>query len=74
MTFKAFESYLNTLNTELLTVFLFLVMVLFILFIIEPTNLKKSYSQISDQTSINLTNIFEFMGYCLNYVEFDEIK
>ena len=31
----------------------------------EPTNLKKPYSQISgkhDQNSINLTNVFDFIG------------
>ena len=50
------------MSTELLIVFLFLVLILFILFTIGPTNLKKCYSQISDQTFINLTNIFDFIG------------
>ena len=38
---------------------------------------KISYSQISekyDQTSINLTNVFNFIGSFSNYVGFDEIK
>ena len=33
--------------------------------LIKPTNLKKSYSQIfekHDQTSINLANVFNFIG------------
>ena len=48
----------------MLIVFLFLVMILSILITIELTNFKKSYSQISEkhkQTSINLTNVFDFM-------------
>ena len=57
--------------------FLFLVLTLTILFTIKPTNLKKSYSQISeihDQNSINLTNPFDFTGSFSNYVGFDIIK
>ena len=42
------------------------------------TNFKKSYSQISekkqDQTSINLTNVFDFIGWFSNYIGFDVIK
>ena len=44
---------------------------------IEPANLKISYSRISekhDQTSINLTNVFDFRGEFSNYVAFHEIK
>ena len=37
---KQYESYHNTLKTELLIVFLLLVLILSILFTIEPTNLK----------------------------------
>ena len=40
---------------------LLLAMILSILFTIEPTNLRKSYSRI-DETSINLTNKFDFTG------------
>ena len=61
MTFRWYESY-KILNTELLIRLLFLVLVLSILFTIESTNLKTSYSQFSDQTYINLTNIFDFIG------------
>ena len=50
------------MNTELLIVFLSFVLVLSIMLIIEPTNFKKSYSQISNQTSINLFNAFDFIG------------
>ena len=42
----------------------FFILILSMLFTIEPTNFKKSYSGISkkhDQTSINLTNIFNFI-------------
>ena len=49
----------------MLIVFLFPVLILSVLLTIEPTNLKKSYSRISekhDQTSINLTNVFDFIG------------
>ena len=45
--------------------FFFLVLILFILFTIEPTNLKKSYSWICekhDQALINLTNVFYFIA------------
>ena len=55
-------------------VFLFLVLVLSILLAIEPNNFKKSYSWIcekDEQTSINLTNVFDFIGLCLNYGVFD---
>ena len=62
------------MNTELLIRLLFLVLVLSILFTIESTNLKTSYSQFSDQTYINLTNIFDFIGLFSKYVGFDEIK
>ena len=51
--------------------------ILSILFTIEPTNLKKYFSWIfekHDQTSINLTNVFDFIGYFLNRIVFDEIK
>ena len=43
----------------------FLLLFLSILFTIEPNNFKKSYSLISekhDQSSINLTNVFNFIG------------
>ena len=49
----------------MLILFLFLVMILSILFTIEPTSFKKSYFRISKkhvQTSINLTNVFDFIG------------
>ena len=52
----------------MLIVFLFLVMILSILFTIEPTNLKKSYSQISEkheQNSINLTNVLMKSNGCV---------
>ena len=42
-----------------------------ILFTIEPTDLKKSYPQLfekHDQTSIDLTNVFNFIGLFSNYV------
>ena len=55
----------------------FFVLILSILFIIEPNNFKKSYSWISekqDQTSINLSNVFNFIGSFSNYVGFGEIK
>ena len=49
-----------------------------ILITIEPTNLKKSYSQISerhDQTLLKLNNIFNLIGYwSSNYIGLDEIK
>ena len=47
----------------MLIVFLFSVLILSILF--KSTHLAKSYSQISEkheQTSINLTNVFDFKG------------
>ena len=49
----------------MLIAFLFLVLILSILFTIEPTHLTKSCSRISekhDQTSINLTHVFDFIG------------
>ena len=59
MVFKQYESYLNmlwTLNSgDRVPLF---VLILCILLTIEPTNFKKSYSQISekhDQTFIDLT-------------------
>ena len=60
----------------MLIVFLFVVLILSLLFTIEPTNLEKSYSCISkqhDQTSINLT-VFDFIARFSNYVAFDKIK
>ena len=42
----------------------FFVLILSILFTSEPTNLIKCYSQVfekHDQTSINLTNVFNFI-------------
>ena len=61
----------------LLIVLLFLVLILSILFAIKSTNLKKSSSSICkkhDQTSINLTNVFDFIGKFSNYVVSDEIE
>ena len=61
----------------LLIVLLFLVLILSILFAIKSTNLKKSSSSICkkhDQTSINLTNVFDFIGKYMNSIAFDEIK
>ena len=58
----------------MIIVFLFFVLILFILFTSEPTNLIKRYSRIPekhDQTSINLTNVFNFIGY--NSARFEEI-
>ena len=49
----------------MLIVFLYLILILSVLLTIEPTNLKKSYSRISekhDQISINLTNIFDSLS------------
>ena len=43
----------------------FLLLILSIFFIIEPNNFKKPYSVISekhDQSSINWTNVFNFIG------------
>ena len=45
-------------------VLLFLVLILSILFTIEPTHLTKSYSRIfkkHDETSINLANVFDIV-------------
>ena len=53
------------LNTELLIVFLSLALAPSAMFTIKPTNLKKSYFGISkkrDQPSINLANVFNFIG------------
>ena len=60
----------------LLIVLLFLVLILSILFAIKSTNLKKSSSicKKHDQTSINLTNVFDFIGKFSNYVVSDEIE
>ena len=44
--------------------FLFHVLILSILFTVEPTNSKNSYSQITekhDQTSVTLANVFDFI-------------
>ena len=56
--------------------FLFLVLILS-MFTMEPAKLKKSYSRISEKrehTSINLTDVFGFIGQFSNLVAFDEIK
>ena len=56
--------------------FLFLVLILS-MFTMEPAKLKKSYSRISEKhehTSINLTDVFGFIGQFSNFVAFDEIK
>ena len=59
---------------KLLIVSHFVVLILSI-FSIEPTNIKKSYSQLSQHhTSINLANIFDFIGQFLKYVGYGEIK
>ena len=58
------ESYINVLNTMLIG-FLLPILILSLFAMIEQTNLKKSYSGISekhDQTSITLTNIFDLIG------------
>ena len=39
----------------------------------EYSNLILEFLKKHDQTSTNLTNIFDFIG-CLNFVGFDEIK
>ena len=39
----------------------------------EDSNLILEFLKKHDQTSTNLTNIFDFIG-CLNFVGFDEIK
>ena len=49
----------------MLIIFLFFVMILSLLSTVEPTNFKECYSRISekhDQTSINLNNVFDFIG------------
>ena len=55
----------------------FLVLILSILFTFEPTNIEKSHYQISkkhDQTYINLTNVFDVIGYVIGYrVWWDQI-
>ena len=56
---------------------LFLFCIVSMLSTIELTYLKKSYSSISKkhvQTFINLNNVFDFIGWFLNCVAFDEIK
>ena len=59
----------------MLTAFFFLILIFSILFTIEPTNLKNSYSQISEKhDQINLTSIFDFIGYFSHYGAFDGIK
>ena len=61
----------------MLIVLLSLVLILPILFTVEPTNLTKSFSQICekhDQTSINVANVFDFIGQFSNYVAIDKIK
>ena len=61
----------------MLIVFFLLVMILSILFTIEPTNFKNSYLRISEkheQNSMNLTNAFGFIGLFSHYVVFGEIK
>ena len=66
-----------TLNYVDCTPFLFSFFIISILFTIEPTFLKKSYSPISkkhDQTSSNLNNSFDFIGWFSKYVAFDEIE
>ena len=53
------------MNAELLIVLRFLVLILSILFTIEPTNLKNlilKFPKMHYQTSINLTDIFDFIG------------
>ena len=60
-----------------INIFPFLVLIFSILFIIEPTNLKNAlleFPKKHDQTSINLTNIFDFNCEFSYYVGFDEIK
>ena len=55
----------------------FSALIISILFAIELTNLRKSYSWIfqeHDQTSINLTDVFNIIGYFSNYTGFHEIK
>ena len=48
----------------MLIAFFFLILIFSILFTIEPTNLKNNYSQISEKhDQINLTSIFDFIGY-----------
>ena len=52
----------------MLIVLLLHLLILSIFFTIKQTNFKKSYSEISekhDQTSITLTNIFDFIKYNL---------
>ena len=48
----------------MLIMFVFFVLILSILFTVGPINLRKSYSQISEeheQTFISLTNVFDFI-------------
>ena len=70
-TFKYYESSLNNLNTDPCWFCSFFLLTL------KPPNLKVIYSLIyeeHDQSFINLTDVFDFMGYFSNYVVFDEIK
>ena len=56
---------LNTFDQHMI-VFDFPLLILSIVSTVQPTNFKKSYSWISkkhDQTSINLTNVFDFIGW-----------
>ena len=80
MTCKWYENYLNTLNTELWWLYAFFVLILSIFsiwFTIERANFRKSCSWILEkhyQTSINLTDAFNFTVEFSNYVGFHEIK
>ena len=59
-----------------LIVFFLVVLILSLMFTIEPNNLEESYSGISekhDQTSINLTCVILYR-LIFKYVTFDEIK
>ena len=59
-----YETYLNTLNTELCWLYSLFLYWFFHIVQVEPTHLRKLYSWISekhDQTSINLTNVFDFV-------------
>ena len=70
-TFKYYESSLNNLNTDPCWFCSFFLLTL------KLPNLKVIYSLIykeHDQSFINLTDVFHFMGYFSNYVVFDEIK
>ena len=56
----------------MIIVFLFFVLILFILFTSEPTNLIKRYSRIPEKHDQTSTNVFNFIGY--NSARFEEIK